>query len=338
MAEIDSRLQALAVQVLPEWELADAHLEPIGISENATFRIDTPDKQYVMRIHRPGYHTFTELESEHVWTAALRKAGLDVPVPVRTRGDNVYVTIPFEEDERHIDMLEWVDGELLGDIIQRESGCYAGHFRATGRIQRESGCYTGHFRATGRIAAAMHNQSSAWTLPSGFERQRFDIEGLMGDDPFWGPFWDLPQMSKAQRDVIKSARRTITEELMCLGYSPETFSLIHADLHPHNLVVSDHGLHVIDFDDCGFGWHHYELAVALYRYRELDRYEDMLAAMVDGYREVRPLSDTVVTMLPVFYLVRSLVHLGWSAARPEHGEDLSDSIDHTVRQAREWMG
>ena len=320
MAEIDSRLQALAVQALPEWELADACLEPIGISENATFRVDTPDKQYVMRIHRPGYHTFAELESEHVWTAALRKAGLDVPVPVRTRGDNVYVTIPFEAEERHIDMLEWVDGELLGNIIQRESGCY-----------------TGHFRATGRIAAAMHNQSSAWTLPSGFERQRFDIEGLMGDDPFWGPFWDLPQMSKAQRDVIKSARRTITEELMCLGYSPETFSLIHADLHPHNLVVSDHGLHVIDFDDCGFGWHHYELAVALYRYRELDRYEDMLAAMVDGYREVRPLSDTVVDMLPVFYLVRSLVHLGWSAARPEHGEDLSKSIDHTVRQARDWM-
>ena len=321
MAEIDSRLQALAVQALPEWELADAHLEPIGISENATFRVDTPDKRYVLRIHRPGYHTFAELESEHVWTAALRKAGLDVPVPACTRGGHVYLTLPFEADERHIDMLEWVDGELLGNIIQRESGCYAGHFRATGRI-----------------AAAMHNQSSAWTLPSGFERQRFDIKGLMGDDPFWGPFWDLPQMSKAQRDVIMSARRTIAEELMCLGYSPETFSLIHADLHPHNLVVSDHGLHVIDFDDCGFGWHHYELAVALYRYRELDRYEDMLAAMVDGYRELRPLPDTVVNMLPVFYLVRSLVHLGWSAARPEHGEDLSESIEHTVRQARDWMG
>ena len=338
MAEIDSRLQALAVQALPEWELADAHLEPIGISENATFRVDTPDKRYVLRIHRPGYHTFAELESEHVWTAALRKAGLDVPVPARTRGGHVYVTLSFEKDERHIDMLEWVDGELLGNIIQRESGCFAGHFRATGRIQRESGCYAGHFRATGRIAAAMHNQSCAWTLPSGFERQSFDIEGLMGDDPFWGPFWDLPQMSKAQRDVIMSTRRTITEELMCLGYSPETFSLIHADLHPHNLVVSDHGLHVIDFDDCGFGWHHYELAVALYRYRELDRYEDMLAAMVDGYRELRPLPDTAVTMLPVFYLARSLVHLGWSAARPEHGLDLSESIEHTVRQARDWMG
>ena len=160
----------------------------------------------------------------------------------------------------------------------------------------------------------------------------------MGDDPFWGPFWNLPQMHRKQREVIERARRTITEELSRLGHSNETFSLIHADLHPHNLVVGEHGLHVIDFDDAGFGWHHYELAVALYRYQEDDRFGDIRATLGDGYREVRPLPDSVVGMLPIFFLVRSLVHLGWRAQRPEHGTDLSEDIEDAVREARGGWG
>ena len=321
MAEFDPRLRALAVQALAEWGLEDARLQPIGISENVSFRVDTAEKRYVLRIHRPGYHTLAELESEQVWTSALLEAGLDVPVPVRTREGRGYVTLPFEGGERNIGMLEWVDGELLGNIISREPGAFASYFRAVGRI-----------------AAAIHNQSSNWTVSSGFRRHRFDAEGLLGDSPFWGPFWNLPQMTNAQREVIGSARRTIAEELSRLGQSNETFSLIHADLHPHNLIVGDHGLHVIDFDDAGFGWHHYELAVALYRYQEDDRFSDIRAALVDGYREVRPLADSVVDMLPMFFLVRSLVHLGWRAQRPEHGTDLSEDIEEAGWEARDWMG
>jgi len=36
-----------------------------------------------------------------------------------------------------------------------------------------------------------------------------------------------------------------------------------ADLPPGNLLVHKDQLAVIDFDDAGFGWHHYDLAVAL---------------------------------------------------------------------------
>ena len=321
MAEDDPRLRALAVQALTEWELEDARLQPVGISENITFRVDAVDKRYVLRIHRPGYHTLAELESEQVWTSALLEAGLDVPVPVGTRDGRGYVTLPFEGGERNIGMLEWVDGELLGNVIGRETDAFAPQFRAVGRI-----------------AAAIHNQSSGWTVPSGFRRHRFDAEGLLGENAFWGPFWNLPQMRPAQRDAITSARRAITYELSRLGPSAETFSLIHADLHPYNVVVGDQGLHVIDFDDAGFGWHHYELAVALHYYQEDHRFGDIQAALVDGYREARPLADSVVAMLPMFLLVRSLVHLAWRAQRPEHGTDLSEDFEDTTREARDWMG
>ena len=104
------------------------------------------------------------------------------------------------------------------------------------------------------------------------------------------------------------------------------------------MAVGHQGLHVIDFDDAGFGWHHYELAVALHHYQEDDRFGDIQAALVDGYREARPLADSVVAMLPMFLLVRSLVHLAWRAQRPEHGTDLSEDIEEATREARDWMG
>ena len=321
MAEVNAALRALAVQALREWDLDGARLEPIGISENASFRVDGPRGRYVLRIHRPGYHTLAELESEQVWTAALREAGLDVPVPVRTRDDCGYVTLPFDGGERHIGLLEWVDGELMGRIMDREPSTFPEHFHNIGRI-----------------AAAIHNQSSTWTVPNGFQRHRFDVEGFVGDEAFWGPFWDVPQLDAAQRGVLGNARNAVAEELSRLDDSANTFSLIHADLHPHNVVVGGQGLHLIDFDDSGFGWHHYELAVVLYRYRGLDGFDDMQAALIDGYRERRSFTDADVAKLPLFFLIRTLVHLGWRADRPEHGTDLTDDIEYAIREAKEWMG
>ena len=321
MAEVNAALRDLAVQALAEWDLDGAHLAPIGISENASFRVDGPGKRYVLRIHRPGYHTLAELESEQVWTAALREAGLDVPIPVRTRDDRGYVTLPFDGGERHVGLLEWVDGELMGRILHREPSTFPAHFHAIGRI-----------------AAAIHNQSSAWTVPNGFRRHRFDVEGFVGDGAFWGPFWAVPQLDAKQRDVLENARQAIADELSLLDDSTETFSLIHADLHPHNVVVGEGGLHLIDFDDAGFGWHHYELAVVLYQYRELDHFGDMRAALLDGYREIRAFTDDDVAKLPLFFLIRTLIHLSWRADRPEHGTDLSEDVEYAVREVRKWMG
>ena len=43
-------------------------------------------------------------------------------------------------------------------------------------------------------------------------------------------------------------------------------------------------------------------------------------------------------MLLMLLLVRSLVHLGWRAQRPERGTDLSEDIEEATREARDWMG
>jgi len=74
---------------------------------------------------------------------------------------------------------------------------------------------------------------------------------------------------------------------------------------------------VIDFDDCGFGWHVYDMAVALYQLEGSRRFEALQAAFVRGYRSRRALSDATVALIPMFLLVRGLAVIGWLLQRPE---------------------
>jgi Ser/Thr protein kinase RdoA (MazF antagonist) len=78
-------------------------------------------------------------------------------------------------------------------------------------------------------------------------------------------------------------------------------------MHPYNLILSDAGIHVIDFDDTGFDWQAYDIAVALYNFRRDPAFELIRAVFVDDYQEVRLIDDATIERLGFFFAVRSLV-------------------------------
>ena len=316
-------LRAIAEGALREWDICATQLELISISENTVFRLDTDaGETYVLRIHRPDYHTLAELNSEQQWTAALKRAGIGVPLPRLTCDGRGYATVPVPRstETRHVGLVEWFEGVTLSSIMAQAS---------------DIGALALHFDQLGRIAARIHNQAVSWQVPKDFQRHAFDADGLMGDTPFWGPFWVLPEMKAAEREHILSARRTIHRTLSDYGKARGTYSLIHADLHPHNLLVNGDQLHVIDFDDSGFGWHQYEIAVALDAYRGPPHFEVARDALIAGYRSERSISDAAIELLPIFLLIRSLALLGWLHERPEHnkGDRVRKLIQSACRQA-----
>ena len=95
--------------------------------------------------------------------------------------------------------------------------------------------------------------------------------------------------------------------------------MIHADLHPGNVVINGERLHVIDFDDAGFGWHAYDFAVALKDYQADADFHDYRQALIEGYRTRRAMDDETLALLPLFLLIRALASIGWADARPELG-------------------
>jgi Ser/Thr protein kinase RdoA (MazF antagonist) len=296
----------LAELVLPEWGLQEAGLGMIKMRENAVFKVETPEgNKQVLRIHRAGYHSDDALRSELQWIQALAKEGIETPQVIPTNSDQLFV-VPdstLAGLPRQIDMFAWVDGEQLGSV---EDG-----------VEGNVDTIVHNFRAIGDLAARVHNQSSSWQIPDGFERHAWDVDGLAGEQPFWGRFWELEALSKSERELMIKTKDRVREDLITYGQSPQNYSMIHADMVPENVLVDGAHTRLIDFDDAGFGWHLFEIATSLYFYRDSDPYEAIRDACIEGYRAKRPLSDKELAHLPLFLLARGTTYLGWVYTRSE---------------------
>ena len=304
-ADIDAFTPA-ALEALKAFPIDPMDLELVALSENVTFRVaDRADgRAYVLRLHRPGYHTLAALKSEPLWTQALTDAGISAPVPLASRTGDHYVPVMVATtgEQRMAGMAGWTDGDLLADVMKTTD---------------DAQVLAGYFEKLGGIIAALHNQASDWRPPPAFTRHRLDADGLMGEAPFWGPFWEHAAFSPADQALLKATRARVHAMLRRYGTDPSSFSLIHADLHPGNVLVGPDRLTVIDFDDAAFGWHVFDIAVALKYYQTEPGFDALQAALLKGYRAVRPLSDVDAALIPTFIMIRRMAQIGWLHQRPE---------------------
>ena len=292
----------VAQRVLEAWRLAPARVEFVHVMENVTFRAERGGEKYVLRFHRPGYNTLEEMVSERRWLRALAAAGLNVPEGLPTPDGREFVAAEVDGEERLVGLARWVEGEPLDRVLASTDDVV--------RIEA-------YFEALGGLAAGVHNASSTWTPPPDFTRRAWDADGLVGESPLWGRFWEVPDFSAEECRILARARAHIRERLLEYGTARETYGIIHADLHPGNVLVDGARTRLIDFDDAGFGWHVHELAVALFNNQTSPHFGAMQAALIRGYRSRRELADEDLELLPLFLLMRNLMVIGWMEQRPE---------------------
>ncbi|MDH4071843.1 MAG: phosphotransferase, partial [Gammaproteobacteria bacterium] len=156
-----------------------------------------------------------------------------------------------------------------------------------------------------------------WRPPPGFVRRRLDLDALLGEAPFWGRFWEHRELSKGEQELLLRARAGAGAALGAYGETLENFSLIHADFTPDNVIYNGGDLAVIDFDDCAYGWHLYDIASALIECRFGRDCDSLQSAFLDGYRARRPLAKQDIDLLPQFELLRGMAIIGWFHQRPE---------------------
>jgi len=301
--EQEERLLKLAYAALDSWNVKGG-LSLIKQRENAVYKLETESgERFALRIHRANYHSDAALDAELTWIKALEQSGIGVPAAIPTATGEFFakISIPEVPEIRQVDLLAWVEGEQIGSI---EDG-----------LPDDPATIRLIYQTIGQVAAKVHNQSSQWVLPEGFERHAWDEEGLVGDNPFWGPFWELGVLTKEQLGLIQSARAKVQTGLQAFGKAADDYSLIHADFVPENVMVDGDKVQIIDFDDAGFGWHMFEIATALYFIQEDKNYVIARDALVEGYRQLRPLADEKLAQLPLFMTARGFTYLGWVHTR-----------------------
>lgn len=297
--------EAAAADSLRHWDMQGAELQLVKQPrENAVFAVDHDGDRYALKLHRLGYHTDDELRSEYQWIQALADYGLKVPsiVPAPSGEKFIKQRVPGMNDDIQVDLVEWVDGEQLGSV---EGGI------------ADASAVAATYRTIGELAARVHNQSVSWKLPQGFKRHAWDERGLAGERPIWGQFWKVAAASNDERELLTRGRDAVFEGLRGLAKSPGTYSMIHADFAPENILVDGIELRLIDFDDAGFGWHLFELVTSLYFLRGEPYFDRAQEALIEGYRAHRQLTDQQLELMPLFFLARGFTYIGWVHTRHE---------------------
>ena len=315
--------ETAASQAVEHWGIEAKTVELIAMSENAVFRVDpVAGPPVIVRLHRPGYNTEAQLESELGWVDSLHLAGIDTPAVILTPTGSGYMPVKVGDEVRQAGVIEWIDGHALSNILADDPSQVSTSYQQLGAVM-----------------ARMHQHSETWEVPNGFDRRRWDADGLVGPDPLWGRFWEVGSLSTSQRDLLTRAQRRLYEHLAGLSTDPGSFGLIHSDLHLGNVLAGDNRLVVIDFDDSGWGWYLYDLAVALKSALDEPWFDQARTSIIDGYRTVRSLSNQDLDLIPTLLTVRCLITVGWLDARPELGlgHELSGTIDTAVAQAETYL-
>ncbi|MFV0386065.1 phosphotransferase enzyme family protein [Paracoccus sp. (in: a-proteobacteria)] len=278
-------------QALALWGLQGADCAFVAGRENRVYRVRGPQGDFALRFKRPGYRSDAELLSELQWMAALKQAGLNVPGPLPSRRGALLEVI----GDQRVDLLGWMRGQPMG------------HARQPLQLDEAPSL----FHRLGQQMARLHAASDEWTRPVGFRRCDWNPDGLLGEAPLWGRFWENPTLDAATRDLLERFRKTAAQEL-AQELAGLDHGLIHADLVRENVLIDGGDMALIDLDDGGWGFRLFDLATVIFNNRDEAGHDRLQAALIAGYRSLRPI-DT--SLLDLFVALRAVTYVGWIVPR-----------------------
>ena len=289
-------IDQLAAAALGRFGLSPAATATLcNVSENHTYRVEDPEsgRRYALRVHRPGYRTAQQIESELQWLDALREDGaVDTCVPVPAPGGERVVEVSADGlGTRNVVLFDWLPG---------------------GEPDLEGEAVVAGFRTLGAVSARMHAHARAWQPPSGFDRPVWDHDHTLGASGYWGAWQDGLGIGAEERRQLERLDAVIASRLDAYGRGSDRFGLAHADIRLANLLVDDEGnVRVIDFDDSGFAWFMYDFATTVSFMEDHPRVPELREAWLEGYRSVAPLDAADEAELDTFVMLRRLLLVAW---------------------------
>ena len=284
----------------------DSAVSLINVSENWTYRVDEPGGgTYALRVHRPGYHTAAEIESELDWIDALREDGaVETATAVAGAGGRRVCQVETSElGERNVVLFEWLSGDMPDpDAHDLQPG----------------------FRTLGAVSARMHRHTRGWRRPDGFARFSWDYQTTLGERGHWGRWQDGLGIGPEELGLLGRLDATLRRRLDAYGQGPERFGLGHADIRLANLLVDGDRVRVIDFDDCGFSWFMYDFATTVSFIEDHPDVPELKDAWVEGYRSVSPLDAADEAELDTFVMLRRLLLVAWIGSHHQFATEAAE--------------
>lgn len=313
-----ARLRRVGRSALAGFGLRAESVRLLQYEQNATFKVWARGGPYVLRISRAGIRSAATIESEAAWLAALgRDTQIVAPEPVSAL------------DGRFV--VEVHDSALAGDQVCVLFGWLEGR-RASRRPTRD------HLAQLGDLIAGLQRHASGWSPPHGFVRHRVDTLTNAGQRASLASSAGVPASTRvpAQEDAetalelvttllsadagaqFRDALELVWSTTRRLNDRTEPAGLIHADLHLDNVLFHEGSIRVIDFDDCGWGYPLYDVAVELTEITHRKDYGRLSEALLASYARLRALPPGYEADLAAFKVLRLMQVVIWILESRDH--------------------
>lgn len=234
-----------------------------------------------------------DIAAETEFLAYLDAVDIPVAAPLPTRDNRLFTFSPMPDGDRIAVLFNYVEGRIPGlDAVDdaRVQG------RALAHIHEAADGFTGRTRGS-------------WQL---------DLDHLLHRQVAAILALDL-DASQARRDLSSLAAR-LTDLVERIDQKL-TRTRCHGDCHGLNARIATSGRFsgravLFDFDDGGYGYLAYDLAVHLWAQVSFGRRRhSMWHAFYQGYRSVRPVSAADEAALPIFVAIRHIWLMGQYASK-----------------------
>lgn len=271
-----------------------------GFNDTYALRTDAGGR-FVLRLSGRRARGPADVASETEFLAYLDAAGVPVAPAVPARGGALHATALLPDGPRAAALFRYAEG-------RRPDLDAAGDARVQG------------------VTLAQLHQAADWYPGREAGRYRLDLDHLLHRKvaAILALGLDAPQ---ARRDLGELAARLA--EAVGRTDPGLTRTRCHGDCHGLNARIATSGQHAgravfFDFDDGGYGYLAYDLAVHLWAQVSFGRRRHaMWHAFVEGYRSVRSIAPTDERAVPLFVPIRHIWLMGEYAGRTaERGTEI----------------
>ena len=283
----DNQIKALtsvAFDAAKQFGIKVRELRNISHSFNSTFQlIDDNSVKYSLRVNLNIDREKSAIKAEHKWLKEIEKIGIvKAPIPISTL-DGLPSASIYSKDldyQFNCTLAYWIEGEEVGDNPSNEQ-----------------------LFKLGQNMALLHSQTAE------FKREDFSefpyVNSVLMDMQD-----NLSNSSYINDDIeflelIKKAKLDSTRVFRELA-EIETLQLIHADLHMGNVIDQNGELHIIDFDDAGFGHPSQDLSISIFYLRDAKDREERL---LEGYQSIRGIPKGFEASIERLLVARQLLLL-----------------------------
>ncbi|PJZ43823.1 serine/threonine protein kinase [Leptospira brenneri] len=255
---------------------------PLNSVENRVYDIETSNSgRIVVKFYRPGKWSYEEILEEHKFLSELSLGEIPVITPIEIKGKTL-----FEWSGIYFAIWPLRNGRIVEEIA--------------GRDLERVGALIGRIHSVGKRLSSLHRPML--DIPSyGLKSLNFILENHL-----------IPNNSLAERYKATALRSFEIFESLVKEYKIP-FQRIHGDCHKGNLLISQDGFSILDFDDFLTGPIVQDFWMLL-PLGEEDQKSDLFQ-FLQGYTMFADFDENWLQLVEPLRIVRYVHYAAWIAKR-----------------------